>query len=310
MPASAMRIAILSRSDEVHSTCRLRDAAEARGHQVVLLPILETVLGLAPGDALARCRDREVVPTEVDLVIPRIGSFFPDHALAVLRHFERFGCATLNGSAGIELARDKIRSQERLLDAGLPVPRTVLVKDLEQVEWAVEHVGGAPVVIKPVAGCQGRRVVRGDSLDGATSMVEALLLLNQDVLVQELVAEAAGEDIRVLVVGGRVLASIRRRAPAGRFRSNLHQGGSVEALDVSSELETLAVRAAGSCELDVAGVDILEARRGPLVIEVNASPGLEGLEQATGLNLARALIERLPTLSAPDSPAAERTSAQ
>lgn len=286
-----MRIAIITRSTEIHSTGRLQQAACERGHEAVVVPILHGCVALAD-DGVAMVAE-DVLLDDVDAVIPRIGTYYPQHALSLLRQLELAGCYVLNNARTIEACQDKFRTLAALRHAGIAIPRTVLVKDLDKVSWAIEQVGEPPVILKPVSGSQGRRVVRADSAESARSMLEALLLLDQDVLVQEYIEESAGRDVRILVCGDDVIGAVRREAPPGRFRSNLHQGGRGTALDLADDLCELALRAVRTLGLEVAGIDVLESNRGPLVIEVNASPGLAGFEEATGVDVADRFLQHV-----------------
>ncbi len=282
-----MKMAVISRGAELYTTRRLLVAGRARGHEMLLVPILNSWLQVS-GERPELWLGGERV-TGIEAVIPRIGSFMPSLALSLLRHWEGAGVPTLNRSHAIAGSRDKWRTLERLGRAGIPVPRTVLMKDLDQLPQALAAVGGVPVVIKPLVGEQGRAVVLAESHEGALSVLEALLYLNRDLIVQEFLPECS--DLRALVSGGRLLAAARRRAPQGRFRANLHQGGTLERVSLSPELTELALAATWECGLTLAGVDLLENQRGPVVLEVNAAPGLEGLESCTGLDLASQIVD-------------------
>ncbi len=288
----AMRIAIITHSSEHYSTQRLQEAADRRGHDVVVLPVPDGSIVLR-GDAV-EITAKGVPILQVDVVIPRIpATRCLAHALCVLRQLELGGTATLNSSGAIEEAGHKFRALARLASRSLPIPRTSLVRHVDSVSWAIEHVGGAPVVIKPVIGSRGEGVVRGDTLDGARSAAESLLLVGQELLVQEYISESEGRDVRVIVCGGRVVCAVRREAPPGRFRSNVQQGGRATSFEPSSELSMLAIRATRELGLEVAGVDILESDHGPLVVEVNASPGLRAIEEATGVDVAAHFVGHL-----------------
>lgn len=288
----AMRIAIITQSSQHYSTRRLQETVEGRGHDAVVLPVSDGSIVLR-GDAV-EIAAKGVPISQVDAVIPRIPATRRlAHALCVLRQLELGGTATLNGSRAIEEARHKFRALARMASRSLPIPRTSLVRHVDSVSWAIEHVGGAPVIIKPVIGSRGEGVVRGDTLDGARSAAESLLLLGQEVLVQEYVAESEGRDVRVLVCGGDVVCAVRRSAPPGRFRSNVRQGGRATSFEPSGEISTLAIRATAELGLEVAGVDLLESDHGPLVVEVNASPGLGAIENATGVDVAARLVRHL-----------------
>lgn len=300
-----MRIAVLSQSDEIYSTRRLLEQARARGHDAHLLRILHA--RLAAGADLQSCFDGAPPPL-VDCVVPRVGSFFPDFALAQLRVLERAGVRSLNPSLAIEIARDKFRSAVELAGRGLPVPRTVLVKDLDQLDAAIEVVGGAPVVIKPTHGAQGRGVMLASTHSSAISILEGMVFQSQDVIVQEYVGDpdvskgseaALAEDLRVVVLGGAPVITVRRRARSGRFRTNFHRGGTLERVAPNdpgvdwATLGTLAVQAAEAIGLNFAGVDIVMGEQGPLVLEVNPSPGWQGIESTLGVDVATMVVEQL-----------------
>jgi ribosomal protein S6--L-glutamate ligase len=285
-----VKIALISRSEEIHSTRRLLEAGRARGHDMVLVPILESRLSMDQGHVL-RVRGQPLSPVEA--VIPRIGSFMPDLGLALLRFFERQGVRTLNGSQAIAHSRDKFETRATLLDLGLPVPKTIYVKDLEQISSSLDELGAEQVVLKPREGTQGRGVILAESRSSAASILEALLYLNREVLLEEYFSETRGCDLRLLVVGSEVVAAARRRAADGDFRSNLHQGGQLEPIEVDPDVGELARRATRGLDLEVAGVDILETHRGPVLLEVNAAPGLRGIERATGIDVAASAIEYL-----------------
>ncbi len=286
---SGKRIAILSKSIELHATARLVEAARALGHVVEVIPILRCAL-VSDGSAVALHTNGAPV-VRPDVVIARVGTFMTSLGLAALRAFERMGVPCLNSSEAMELSRDKQRSLERLGQVGIAVPPTVFVKDLDQIEDAVAAVGGAPVIVKPISGSQGQGVVLAESLPSAVSIVEALLYLNRDVLIQRFVAEAEGSDRRLLVVAGAVAASVERRALPGDFRSNHHQGATTTVWDPDRSTVELALRAAEAFNMEVAAVDILPSDDGDVVLELNGSPGLDGIERATGLDLASVIIE-------------------
>ena len=262
-----MKIALISRSVEIHSTRRLLEAGRARGHEMMLVPILESRLSMGEGHVL-RVRGQPLSPVEA--VIPRIGAFMPDLGLSLLRFFERQGVRTLNGSQAIAHSRDKYETRATLLDLGLPVPRTIYVKDLDQISSSLDELGVDQVVLKPREGTQGRGVILAESRSSAASILESLLYLNREVLLEEYFAETRGCDLRLLVLGSEVVAAARRRAAEGDFRSNLHQGGQLEPIEVDPDVGELARRATRGLGLEVAGVDILETHRGPVLLEVNA----------------------------------------
>jgi ribosomal protein S6--L-glutamate ligase len=226
-----------------------------------------------------------------DAVLPRVGMSATAHGLAVLRHMEALGTWALNPARAIALSRDKLASTQRLASRGVPVPDTVGVHELEGLDEAIEAVGGLPVVIKPREGTQGEGVVLAESMGAARSLCEAFRGVGRELLVQRFVAEAAGSDLRALVVDGKVVAAMRRTAAEGDFRANLHRGGSAEAVRLPREYRRAAVRAARLLGLRLAGADLLKSKDGPVVLEVNSSPGLEGIEAATGVDVAGLVLE-------------------
>jgi len=230
-------------------------------------------------------------PFNYDAVIPRIGHSITKHGVAVLRHLEQLGIWTANTGAGILQSRDKLHASQILARNRIPVPRTTYVRDIIDVETAVDFVGGLPVVIKVTQGTQGQGVFLRHTIRESRNLVQGLLLTGRAVLIQEYIAESHGKDIRALVVGDRVVASMRRKARGREFRSNYHLNGTVEKVDLPPEFEEAACRAARVLGLHIAGVDLLEARDGPLVLEVNSSPGLEGIEKASGVNVAGEIID-------------------
>jgi ribosomal protein S6--L-glutamate ligase len=230
-------------------------------------------------------------PFDADAVIPRIGHSITKHGVALLRHLEQLGVWTANTGQGIIQSRDKLHASQILARNKIPVPRTTYVRDIIDVESAIDFVGGFPVVIKVTQGTQGQGVFLRHTLHEACSLVQGLLLTGKSVLVQEYIAESHGKDVRALVVGDRVVASMRRRARGREFRSNYHLNGTVEKVDLPPEYEEQACRAARVLGLHVAGVDLLEAEHGPLVLEVNSSPGLEGIEKASGVNVAGEIVD-------------------
>ena len=228
---------------------------------------------------------------DFDAVIPRIGHSITKHGVAVLRHLEQLGIWTANTGTGILQSRDKLHATQILARNRIPVPRTTYVRDIIDVETAVDFVGGLPVVIKVTQGTQGQGVFLRHTIREARNLVQGLLLTGRSILIQEYIAESHGKDVRAFVVGDRVVASMRRRARGREFRSNYHLNGTVENVDLPKEFEEAACRAARVLGLHIAGVDLLESRNGPLVLEVNSSPGLEGIEKASGVNVAGEIID-------------------
>lgn len=283
-----MKIAILSRDETLYSSRRLREAAEGRGHQVQIIDPLSCYMNINPASpAVHYCGE----PLgHFDAVIPRIGSLTTFYGTAVLRQFEMSGSYPLNESAAITRARDKLRSLQLLAREGIDMPVTGFASSPDDTEDLTAMVGGAPLVVKLVEGTQGIGVVLAETRQAAESVIDAFRGLNAHILVQEFIKEAGGRDIRCLVIGNQVVAAIERVAKEGDFRSNLHRGGKAYPVTITEQERQIAVKAATTLGLDVAGVDILRAARGPLVMEVNASPGLEGIETSSGLDIAGLMI--------------------
>ncbi len=286
-----MKIAILSRNPRLYSTRRLVEAGEQRGHQVQVIDTLRAYMNIASHKPQIHYRGQ---PLEgFDAVIPRIGASVTFYGCAVLRQFEMMGVFPLNESVAISRSRDKLRSLQLLSRKGLGLPVTGFAHSPDDVPDLIQMVGGAPLVIKVLEGTQGIGVVLCETEKAAESVIEAFMGLKQDIMVQEYIQEAGGADIRCFVVGDRVIASMKRQAKPGEFRSNLHRGGSASLVKISPEERSTAIRAAKVMGLSVAGVDILRSARGPLVMEVNSSPGLEGIELTTGQDVAGLVIEYL-----------------
>ncbi len=286
-----MKFVMLARNPSLYSHVRLKEAAESRGHSLDIVNTLRCYMNIASrrpevyynGEKLPR----------YDAVIPRIGASVTFYGTAVLRQFEMQGVYPLNESVAIGRSRDKLRSMQLLARDGIGLPVTTFAHDPKQTEEVLKIAGGAPLVIKLLEGTQGIGVVLADTDRSAKSVVEAFRGANINILVQEFIKEAGGTDIRALVVGGRVVAAMKRTGAAGEFRSNLHRGGSAEVVKLSPEERSTAVRAAKSMGLNVCGVDMLRANHGSVVMEVNSSPGLEGVENATGIDIAGKIIEFL-----------------
>ncbi|AUU84715.1 30S ribosomal protein S6--L-glutamate ligase [Leclercia adecarboxylata] len=283
-----MKIAILSRDGTLWSCKRLREAAQQRGHLVEILDPLSCYMNISPAASSIHYKGRQL--PHFDAVIPRIGSAITFYGTAALRQFELLGSYPLNESVAITRARDKLRSLQLLARQGIDLPITGIAHSPDDTHDLIEMVGGAPLVVKLVEGTQGIGVVLAETRQAAESVVDAFRGLNAHILVQEYIKEAKGRDIRCLVVGDEVVASIERQAKEGDFRSNLHRGGVARVVEITPREREMALLAARTLGLDVAGVDILRADRGPLVMEVNASPGLEGIEKTTGIDIAGKMI--------------------
>lgn len=284
-----MKLVILSRSPRAYSTRRLREAAIQRDHAVKVLDTLKFAIDLQRGEPDLYYRQKPI--SDFDAVLPRIGASITYYGMAVVRQFQEMDVFCANTAHGIGDSRDKLRSLQILSRHNIGVPRTTFVRDKKDVLPAIERVGGAPVVIKLIEGTQGIGVLLAETVTAATSIIELLQSQKQNVLIQKFVAESRGKDIRALVVGDRVVAAMRRVAQGQEFRSNVHRGGVAEAIELDDEYQETAVRAAQITGLRVAGVDMLESVEGPQVMEVNSSPGLEGIEKCTGLDVAGAIID-------------------
>lgn len=286
-----MKIALLTREPKNYSSRRLKEAAEKRGHKIIGLNVMKMGIHL---DTDGPSIDYKGKPLSTyDAVIPRIGSSVTFYGTAVVRQFEQMGTFTLNGSHAITISRDKLRSLQILSRYKLGMPATAFVRDRKSILGAIERVGGAPVVIKLLEGTQGIGVILAETTKVAEAIIETLQSTKQQVIIQKFVAESKGKDLRAFVIGDRVVGAMRRSAVGTEFRSNVHRGGTTEAVKLSPEFEATAVRAAHILGLRVAGVDMLEGKDGPQIMEVNSSPGLEGIEGATGLDIAGDIIKHL-----------------
>jgi ribosomal protein S6--L-glutamate ligase len=284
-----MKLAILSVGPNSYSTRRLKEAALSRGHNVKVLNTLKFAIDLQKG--IPDLYFRQKALSHYDAVLPRIGASITYFGTAVVRQFQEMDVFCANTAHGITNSRDKLRSLQILSRHHIGIPRTTFVRDKKDVIPAIKRVGGAPVVIKLIEGTQGIGVLLAESMNAAESIIELLQSQKQNVLVQKFVAESKGKDIRAFVVGDRVVAAMRRVAQGQEFRSNVHRGGIAEPVELTDEYSETAVRAAQILGLQVAGVDMLEGKDGPQIMEVNSSPGLEGIETSTGLDVAGAVIE-------------------
>ena len=283
-----MKIAILSRNPRLYSTRRLVEAAEARGHEVRVLDALRCYMNISSNKPMLHYRGEDL-PT-YDAVIPRIGASITFYGTAVLRQLEMMGVYPVNESVAVTRSRDKLRSLQLLSRKGIGMPVTGFANSPDDIQDLIKMVGGAPLVIKLLEGTQGIGVVLAETKKAAESVIEAFLGLNANIMVQEYIKEAGGADIRCFVVGGKVVAAMKRQGAEGEFRSNLHRGGTAKLIKLTPEERKTAVRAAQIMGLNVAGVDILQSKRGPVVMEVNSSPGLEGIEKSTGKDIADIII--------------------
>ena len=292
-----MKIAMLARSPNLYSHQRLKRAAEERGHQLDIVNTLRCYMNIASRRPEVYYNGEKL--PHYDAVIPRIGASVTFYGLAVLRQFEMMGVYPLNESVAIGRARDKLRSMQILAREGIGLPVTTFAYDPRQTEEVLKLAGGAPLVIKLLEGTQGIGVVLADTDRSAKSVIEAFRGAKVNILVQEFIKEAGGTDIRAIVIGGKVVAAMQRKGAEGEFRSNLHRGGSAKAVKISPEERSTASRAARAIGLNVCGVDMLRANHGAVVMEVNSSPGLEGVEKATGLDIAGMIIDFLAKQAKP-----------
>ncbi|MEZ4408923.1 MAG: RimK family alpha-L-glutamate ligase [Polyangiales bacterium] len=286
-----MNLLILSRKASIYSTRRLTEAAMARGHVVTVVDPLEFSLVVTRRRPLLFLRGAEV--EGVDLVIPRIGASITSYGLAVVRQFDMMGVPVLNNAVAIARSRDKLRAMQLLTRKDIDIPTTVCTKTSAHIDAALALVGGPPAVVKLHQGTQGIGVMYAETRHAIGSILEAFWTLGQDLILQEFVAESKGRDVRAIVVGRKVVAAMRRRAQKGEFRSNLHRGAEPEAVPVASldpKYTRTAIEACKVMGLEVAGVDMLETRGGPKILEINSSPGLEGIERATNEDIAARVI--------------------
>lgn len=311
-----MRIGILSRNPSLYSTRRLLAAARERGHRAEVVDTTSVAVhlgghGRMPGESRRLVAGLPGLAGTVELppfdaIIPRIGTSVTFYGLAVVRQFEASGVLTTASSNAIACSRDKLQSLQVMSQAGLPIPRTAVVAQPEALYAAVEAVGGLPAVVKLIHGTQGRGVFLAHQLATVSAMLQRVAELNRQAIVQEFIAEAAGRDIRLIVVGRRSVAAMERQAPHGEFRANLHRGGTASPFEPDAAMIALAVAAAQAHGLAVAGVDLVPSQRGPLLLEVNSSPGLEGIEKATGVDVAGEIIEYVEETARGRRPANKR----
>ncbi len=292
-----MKIAVLSRKASLYSTHRLVEAGTARGHDMLVVDYLRCYMNITSHKPAVMFRGEPLVG--IAAVIPRIGASRTFYGTAVVRQFEMQGIFSVNESQGISRSRDKLRSLQLLARQGIGLPVTGFAHSTKDVDGVIDIAGGAPLVVKLLEGTQGIGVVLAETRKAAESVIEAFRGLSANILVQEFIREAKGMDIRAFVINGRVVAAMRRQAAAGEFRSNLHRGGAAEAIKLTPEERSTAVRSAKAMGLNVAGVDMLRSNHGPVVMEVNSSPGLEGIEKATGVDVAGKIIEFIENNAAP-----------
>jgi len=286
-----MKIAILSRNPKLYSTRRLVEAAEAHGHEVVVVDHLKCTIELEKKNPTIFYKGEYL--DDIDAIIPRIGASVTFYGTAVVRQFEMMQIFSAVDSQALTNSRDKLRSLQILTKSGVGLPKTVFTNYAKDVNHVIESVGGAPLILKLLEGTQGLGVVLAETKNAASSVIEAFNGLKARVIAQQFIKESGGADIRAFVVDGRVVGAMKRQGKEGEFRSNLHRGGSAHIIELSNEEELTALKAAKAMGLGVAGVDMLQSSKGPLVLEVNSSPGLEGIENATNIDIAKEIIKYL-----------------
>ena len=284
-----MKIAILSRKAELYSTNRLVVAAQERDHQVEVINPLHCFITIEQGKPVLHYQSEAL--EDIDAIIPRIGASVTFFGTAILRQFEMMNVFAVNPSQAIVRSRDKLRAHQILAGAGVDMPSTGFARSVEEVDALIKKVGDYPVIVKLLEGTHGSGVILVESRRQAKSTLDAFYSLKTQILIQEFIAESKGADVRVFVVDGKAVGAMRRTAAPGDFRSNLHKGGSAESVKLTKKLRSTAEKATKALGLNVGGVDMVESARGPLVLEVNSSPGLEGIEKATGIDIAGKVIE-------------------
>jgi ribosomal protein S6--L-glutamate ligase len=294
-----MRIAILSRNRKLYSTRRLVEAAEERGHDVQVLDTLKCYMDIASLRPSVHYKGEQLEP--FDAVIPRIGASITFYGAAVLRQFEMMGAYPANESVALTRSRDKLRSLQILARAGIGLPLTGFASSPDSTKDLIKLVGGAPLVVKLLFGTQGKGVVLAETVKAAESLIDVFRELDANFLVQEFIKEAGGADIRAFVIGDKVVAAMMRQGKEGEFRSNLHRGGTASLVRLTPEERSTAVRAARKMGLNVSGVDLLRSNHGPVVMEVNSSPGLQGIEAATGKDVASLIIQFIEKNAKPNA---------
>lgn len=293
-----MKIAILATNARLYSHQRLKAEGEAAGHEMEIINPLYCYMNLAASNPQVHYRGGAPLP-RMDAVIPRIGVSNTYYGTAVLRHMETMGIYSINGSIPITRSRDKLRSLQLLARKGIPMPLTSFAQSPDDTEDLIRMVGGPPVVIKLLEGTQGRGVILADSHQSAVSIINAFKEMRTNILVQEFIEESSGADVRCFVIGHQVVAAVERQAKEGEFRANVHQGGKATKVKLSPQERAIALSAVKTMGLKVAGVDLIRSNQGPLVLEINSSPGLEGIEKATGINIAGKIIEYIEKKAKP-----------
>ena len=292
VPGAGLKIGLLASNPNLYSNRRIMEAGEKRGHEMVFLDIRQCYMKLDAEAPAVHYRDGRIL-NDLNAVIPRIRPSMTFYGCALTRHFESLGVYALNNSAAISQSRDKLFSLQMLQEQGLDIPITGYANSPNDTDNLIEMVGGAPLIVKLLEGTQGRGVVLAETKKAAESVINAMKSLRANLLVQEFIEEAAGKDLRCFMIDGKVAASIQREAAPGEFRANLHRGGNAVLTEITPEEETLAIKAAATMNLSVAGVDIIRSDRGPLLLEINSSPGLQGVEDATGQDVAASMIQSI-----------------
>jgi len=292
VPGAGLKIGLLASNPNLYSNQRILEAGEKRGHEMVFLDIRQCYMKLDAEAPAVHYRDGRIL-NDLDAIIPRIRPSMTFYGCAITRHFESLGVYALNNSAAITQSRDKLYSLQMLQEQGLDIPTTGYANSPNDTDNLIEMVGGAPLIVKLLEGTQGRGVVLAETKKAAESVINAMKSLRANLLVQEFIKEAAGKDLRCFMIDGKVAAAIQREAAPGEFRANLHCGGNATLVDITPEEESLAIKAARTMNLSVAGVDIIRSARGPLLLEVNSSPGLQGVEDATGQDVAGSMIQSI-----------------
>lgn len=295
-----MKVAILSRRKDLYSTRRLKEAAETRGHEPAVVDYLRCHMNITAEEPSMHYKGRKL--PVFDAIIPRIGTSRTFYGTAVVRQFETIGTFTINSSLSITRSRDKLRSLQLLSKKNIGLPITGFAHSLNDVDRLIKMVGGPPLVVKLIEGTQGVGVVLVETREAAYSIIQAFMGLNANIIIQEFIQEAQGADIRCFVIGDKVVAAMKRQAEPGEFRSNIHQGGYAQAIKITRAERETAIKAAKIMGLKMAGVDMLRSHRGPLVMEVNSSPGLEGIETATGKDIATLIIKYIERHAKPLGP--------
>lgn len=284
-----MKIAVLSANKNLYSTRRLVEAGRERGHEMMVINHTKAYMTIQKDHPDIFVGDHKA--DEVDAIIPRIGASVTFYGSSIIRQFEMNGVFTTTSSLALVRSRDKLRSLQILAKSNIGIPRTAFARHPGDIKNLIKQVGGAPLVIKLLESTQGKGVVLAETAKAAMSVIEAFMGLNANIIVQEFIKESKAEDIRAFVVDGKVVGSMKRKGKEGEFRSNLHKGGSAEIVKLTRQEKSAAIKAAAALNLKVAGVDMLRSARGPLVIEVNSSPGLEGIEVTTGVDVAGKIIQ-------------------